>query len=324
MSEETVLSTRISPAHEGHGLLSYLSHRFKYHSLDEWRSLIIQGKVRVNGMSVAPDHVLKKNDGLSYSVILREPQVDRNIKIVHQEDAFLVACKPGNLPSHADGNFIKNTFIYIIRAVLAEGGWNGPVKLVHRLDRETSGLILVAKSDEAHRFLAGQFENSTVEKEYTAVAKGATKALNFEVEGAIGTDYESNISIRKKVVPLSTPRARAALTRFETIERLSSYTLLRCIPETGRTNQIRVHLAHIGHPLAGDKLYGRSDGQFLEFVRGARSGNYEPLPWMEAPRHMLHASKLVFTHPDSKTRVQFECPVPEDMQAFIEQNKNHH
>src|SRR5271157_190960 len=142
MSEETVLSTRISPVHDGLGLLEYLSHRFKYHSIAEWRSLIIRGKVRVNGSPVAPEHVLKKNDGISYSVILREPPIDPNIKIIHNEGAFLVACKPGNLPSHADGNFIKNTFIYLIRANLAEGGWRGPVKLVHRLDRETSGLIL--------------------------------------------------------------------------------------------------------------------------------------------------------------------------------------
>src|SRR5208337_1526737 len=103
MSEETVLTTRIAPVHDGLGLLMYLSRRFKYHSVDEWSSLIIQGKVRVNGMSVAPDHVLKKNDEVAYSVILWEPPVDPNIKILHQEDAFLVACKPGNLPSHADG-----------------------------------------------------------------------------------------------------------------------------------------------------------------------------------------------------------------------------
>ncbi len=322
MSDETILTSRISANYAGLGLLEYLLGRFKYHTEDEWKSLIALNKVRVNGIAATPDFMLKKNDEVSYSVVLREPPVDVNIKILHDEESFVVACKTGNLPSHADGNFIKHTFIYIIRKVMADGGWGGAVKLVHRLDRETSGLILVAKSDEAHRFLVNQFENGSVNKEYIAVAKGIIEKTSFEVDDAIAADGESIISIRKKVVPLATPGGRPALTRFEVIEKLSSFTLLRCLPETGRTNQIRVHLEHIGHPLAGDKLYGRSDEQFLEFVRSARSGKYDPLPWMEAPRHMLHASKLAFNHPVSKARVIFECPMPEDMEAFIAQNKN--
>jgi RluA family pseudouridine synthase len=321
MSEETVLSSRISSNYSGLTLIDFLCRRFKYHTRAEWSSLIIRGKITVNDASVSQDFVLNNKDTVTYAVILREPPVDANIQIAHCEAAFLVAFKPGNLPSHADGNFIKNTFIYILRKRLTDHGYRGPVKLVHRLDRETSGLIVVAKTKEAHRILVKQFENGSVEKEYMAVARGVIEQPNFEVGGAIVSDTDSRISIRKKVVPAASPGAKPAFTRFEVVERLADFTLVRCMPATGRTNQIRIHLAHCGHPLAGDKLYGRSDEEFLEFVRRARAGNLDPLPWMEASRHLLHAAKISFIHPVTGVRVGFECAMPEDMLEFIECHK---
>ena len=204
---------------------------------------------------------------------------------------------------------------------MAAAGHGGPVKLVHRLDRETSGIMVVGKTDSAHRILVKQFEEGSVEKEYRAVVRGAVAEDIFEVGGAIGPDGGSAVSIRKKVVPEGTPGSRTAFTRFEVIERYAGATLLRCLPATGRTNQIRVHLAHAGYPLAGDKLYGRSDDQFLEFVRRARQGLFNPLPWMEAPRHLLHAGRLSFSHPVTGERVSFECPMPDDMKLFIEKNR---
>lgn len=318
MPEETILTSRITQNHAGQRLIDYLCSRFRYHGREEWIAIIGQGKASVNGKPSSPDCVLKKNDTVSYAVVLREPPVDRGIEILHEEGSFLVAGKPGNLPSHADGNFIKNTFIYILRERMKAAGYDGPVKLVHRLDRETSGLLVVGKTDDAHRDLVRQFEEGTVGKEYMAVARGVIAEDSFEVSGAIAPDAESAISIRKKVVPEKTPGSRAASTRFKVIERFAGATLVRCIPATGRTNQIRVHLAHAGHPLVGDKLYGRTDEQFLEFVRNARAGNYGPLPWMDARRHLLHASKLSFDHPVTGLRVMFECPVPDDMWVYIE------
>ena len=177
---------------------------------------------------------------------------------------------------------------------------------------------MASKSAAAHRALARQFEEGTVEKEYLAVTRGEAARDRFEVSGTIIRDTGSSISIRRRVAPGVCGEGRASLTRFEVLERLRGYTLLRCIPATGRTNQIRVHLDHVGLPLAGDKLYGRSDDQFLEFVRRARAGIHEPLPWMEAPRHLLHASRLAFDHPLTGKRVSFECPAPSDMALFIE------
>jgi len=321
MPEKTTLSSRITSNDDGISLVDFLCSRFKYHDRDRWTGIILEGSVTVNGAAAKPERVLKKNDVVSYAVELREPPVDTGITILHEEDSFLVAGKPGNLPSHADGNFIKNTFIYILRRRMGDAGHNGPVKLVHRLDRETSGIMVVGKTDSAHRVLVKQFEEGTVEKEYRAVVRGTVADDAFEVGGAIGPDGGSAVSIRRKVVPEGTPGSRPAFTRFEVIERYAGATLLRCLPATGRTNQIRVHLDHAGHPLAGDKLYGRSDEQFLEFVRRARRGIFEPLPWMEAPRHLLHAYRLGFRHPVTGERVSFECPMPDDMKLFIDKNR---
>ncbi|HPL18287.1 MAG TPA: RluA family pseudouridine synthase [Spirochaetota bacterium] len=321
MPEKTTLSSRITSNDDGISLVDFLCSRFKYHDRDRWTGIILEGSVTVNGAAAKPERVLKKNDVVSYAVELREPPVDTGITILHEEDSFLVAGKPGNLPSHADGNFIKNTFIYILRRRMGDAGHNGPVKLVHRLDRETSGIMVVGKTDSAHRVLVKQFEEGTVEKEYRAVVRGTVADDAFEVGGAIGPDGGSAVSIRRKVVPEGTPGSRPAFTRFEVIERYAGATMLRCLPATGRTNQIRVHLDHAGHPLAGDKLYGRSDEQFLEFVRRARRGIFEPLPWMEAPRHLLHAYRLGFRHPVTGERVSFECPMPDDMKLFIDKNR---
>ncbi len=318
MPEETVLSSRVAPSLAGRSLLDYLCGRFRYHDRKEWGALIREGRVTVNGDVSAPERLLERNDIVAYRAVLREPPVDAAFSILHEEESFIVAEKTGNLPSHADGNYIKNTFIYLLRRRLEESGRVERVNLVHRLDRETSGIIVASKSRDAHRALVQQFEAGTVKKEYLAVTRGEAARDRFEVSGAIIRDTGSSISIRRKVALVGTDEGHLSLTRFEVLERLRGYTLLRCIPATGRTNQIRVHLDHVGLPLAGDKLYGRSDDQFLEFVRRARAGIHEPLPWMEAPRHLLHASRLAFDHPVTGKRVSFECPAPPDMAQFIE------
>lgn len=320
MSEETVLQSKVPAPMAGKILTEYLSQRFRYQTRDAWVDLIRSGKVTVNGQRASPALPLHKGDRVAYSVILREPPVDRNIQIVHEEDSFLVAIKPGQLPSHADGNFIKNTFIYLITQRLRDKGWKGDVRLVHRLDRETSGLMVVAKNRAAHLNLVRQFEEGSVEKEYRAVAKGRIEEKNFEVNGAIGRDPESQISVRQKVVPAGTPFSKAALTLFEKLEDLKDATWFKCMPKTGRTNQIRVHLDSIGHPIVGDKLYGRTDEEFLEFIQHVKAGGDPAFSGhAETPRHLLHASKLSFHHPETGKLLSFETEIPEDMKRFIQE-----
>ena len=318
MSEETVLQSKVPANHSGQTLLDYLSSRFKYQGRETWETLVLSGKVTVNGKKTGSSHALQKGDRVAYSVALREPPVDRNIQILYEEDSFLVAVKPGQLPSHADGNFIKNTFIYLVTEMLRNKGWKGEVKLVHRLDRETSGLMVVAKQRNAHRNLVAQFEEGRVQKEYRAVVQGRIEEKTWEVRGAIGKDPASKISVRQRMVPEGTPFSKSSLTLFEKMEDLKEAALVQCLPKTGRTNQIRVHLDSIGHPVVGDKLYGRTDEQFLDFIRHVKAGGDPAYPGhLEVPRHLLHASKLAFNHPLTGQSLVFESPLPPDMEEFI-------
>ena len=319
MTEETILSSKVPANQVGKFLLDYLCARFKYQTKDAWLELILGGKVTINGKPARPYQPLKKKDVLAYSVVLNEPPVDKTIDILHEEEGFLVATKSGQLPSHADGNFIKNTFIYLITQRLRDRGWKGDVRLVHRLDRETSGLMVVAKDKQAHLKLVRQFEDGTVDKEYLAVAKGKISEERFEVGGAIARDEESLISVRQKVVLAGTPFSKPALTRFEKVKDLKDSTLLRCLPKTGRTNQIRVHLDSLGHPIVGDKLYGKTDEEFLAFIRHVKAGGDPSFTGQaETSRQLLHASKLAFDHPSTGERVTFEAPMPLDMRKYIE------
>ena len=182
-------------------------------------------------------------------------------------------------------------------------------------------LIVAAKTSIAHRSLLRQFEAGTVKKEYIAVARGIISPDSFGIKGFLTPDRDSCVSIRKKVVFEDGEGAKYSETAFDVLERKASSTVLRCRPVTGRTNQIRVHLEKACHPLVGDKLYGRTDDEFLAFARNIRAGDYAPLPWLEAPRHLLHASRLTMHHPISGEAVQFDAPLPEDMRSFIRDSR---
>jgi 23S rRNA pseudouridine1911/1915/1917 synthase len=182
--------------------------------------------------------------------------------------------------------------------------------------------MVVAKEKTAHANLMRQFEAGTVKKEYLAVVKGRVEQEKFEVSGFLGRDPNSRISVRHALVPAGTGHARDSLTRFERVRELDGATLLRCLPETGRTNQIRVHLASVGHPVVGDKLYGRTDEEFLEFIRYVKAGGDPAYPGhAEVPRHLLHAFRLSFDHPVTGERVTFQAEMPGDMRGYIDQRR---
>ena len=321
MTEETTLSLRISSLFAGRSLLDFHTQRFKYQTTEEWKLEIGRGKVTVNGKAATADYLLRIDDIVAYSFVHTEPPVDMNIQIMHEEETFLVANKPGNLPSHSDGKYIRNTLIFLLRQRLADRGFRGAIHLAHRLDRETSGIIVTAKTKTAHQSLLRQFEARTVAKEYIAIVRGVINNSSFEVKGFLVPDQDSCISIRKKVVSDDGAGAKYSATAFEVMERFAAATMVRCKPVTGRTNQIRAHLAHAGYPLVGDKLYGRTDDEFLHFAKNVRAGCYDLPQWLETPRHLLHASQLIINHPVSGELLAFNAPVPEDMKAFIRNNR---
>ncbi len=293
-----------------------MAQRFRYQSPDGWTDRIASGDVTVNGERTAPDRVLVEGDRIAYSVVLHEPAVDARIEVLHEEPGFAVAVKPGQLPSHADGTFVTHTFIYEMGRRLDPAG--GKARLVHRLDRETSGIMVVARTKPAHAALMAQFAAGTVDKGYVAVVKGVVVADRFEVSGHLGRAVGSIISIRRGMVPAGSHDAKPSSTEFIVERRLADATVVRCVPKTGRTNQLRVHLESVGHPIVGDKMYGRTDDEYLAFIRHVKAGgDVAYAGHAETPRQWLHAARLAFDHPETGRRLTFEAPLPADMADWI-------
>ncbi|MEC7584450.1 MAG: RluA family pseudouridine synthase, partial [Planctomycetota bacterium] len=287
----------------------FLAQRFRYRDLDGWLEEIAAEKLQVDGRIASPTTRVQRGQSVTYTTEHREPEVDLEVPILFEDADLAVINKPALLPCHADGTFVRHTLAYQLRQKL------GKVSLVHRLDRETSGIMLIARNRKTQRNLAEQFSQSAVEKTYLAVAGGQVDG-DFTADGAIGLASDSKISLRRAVVADDAPEAQPARTDFSVVRALSDRTLLRCRPHTGRTHQIRVHLAAAGHPLLGDKLYGRSDEQYLEFVHHVKAGG-SPLfsPDGQPGRQMLHATSLRFAHPTHSKPLFFEVDMPQDMQS---------
>ena len=311
------LSSKVQREWGGKTLLAYLSGRYPYRTAAAWQQELQAGKITLNGQPALGAEVLKFGDRTSYTHLRSEPWVNKDVKIIFEDEFLLFANKPASLPAHADGAFVQNTLIYIIRQMRPDT----ELFLGHRLDRETSGVNVLAKSSILLGALMPLFQKGQVEKRYIAISRGRAEKDEFTVEGGMAPDPQSEISIRWKLFPAGTPNTKPSRTDFKVLSHLKGYTVLECFPKTGRTNQIRVHLDFVGLPLAGDKLYGRSDKQFLEFLAHVKGGGDSRFAGRyECERHMLHASSLGFEHPIKQEPIKIEAELPVDMKKFIEAN----
>jgi RluA family pseudouridine synthase len=216
---------------------------------------------------------------------------------------------------HADGPFVRNTFIHLLRTRLASPA----LQLVHRLDRETSGLCVVPRTRAARKALQDQFRTGTVQKTYVAVVHGRVER-DFACEQPIGLSGSSAVALRRTALPEAI-EPRPACTRFEVLKRGAARTMLRCVPQTGRTHQIRVHLEAAGFPLLGDKLYGRCDADYLAFVARVKAGgDARDVPADQPDRHLLHASELCFDHPKTGQRLTFSSAPPAIFESWLERS----
>jgi 23S rRNA pseudouridine1911/1915/1917 synthase len=307
------LDCRVDSYRSGWTVVEFLSHRFKYHPPERWTHRVEDGRVRVNGECVAKGHRVRKDDVVSYTIIHAEPPVDWRYDVVYEDDDLLAISKSGNIPVHACGVYIKNTLITHLRSLY------GQISLAHRLDRETSGLLLLTKNIRAARALSGMFEKGQVSKSYIAVVHGRVEAGSFEVDAPIGkVEYKR---VDRPVDGIATVAAaggqgnyfprriidfengKPARTRFEVLRRGDGYTVLNVQPTTGRTNQIRVHLHHVGHPLLGDKTY-RSVTE---------SSRVPPMA-----RQALHSRSLGFEHPVTRLPMTLTAEVPGDMKHVVD------
>ncbi len=278
------------------------------------KALIKSGDVKVNNFPSKPSHKLKSGDRVLLSLPAPTTQTLEpeavEFGIIHEDECVVVVNKPAGLvvhpaPGHGTGTLVHG----LLRHCGRLSGLGGPTRpgVVHRLDKDTSGLMVVAKTDGAHEFLAGQFKGGMVDKDYLALAHGMFK----REEGAIELPISRHPKKRKKM-SVAMSKGRYALTLWHKIEEFQSgFTLLSVSIKTGRTHQIRVHLSHEGHPIAGDPVYGYGKRWWK------RHPLYKKHVLPSINRQMLHATRLRFIHPEQKEYVEFKAPLPDDMDRAV-------
>jgi 23S rRNA pseudouridine1911/1915/1917 synthase len=242
-----------------------------------------------------------------------EPEAPRDVTVIYEDDAIVAVDKPAGLPVHPTARYLRNT----LTAVLEERYPKQVVHLCHRLDKETSGVIVAARSVELEVKLKAAFAGRDVKKRYLAIAHGAPREDSLVIDAPMAlAGHEVG------VLMAVTPVERGGLlsrTRVRVIERFGAFSLLECMPETGRQHQIRVHLAHIGTPIVGDKLYAHSPEVFIASLEDKLTDEMRAALLLD--RHALHAAAITFDHPRSGASITIEAPLPAQLRAFIEENR---
>ncbi|MFD2702251.1 RluA family pseudouridine synthase [Paenibacillus shunpengii] len=258
------------------------------------------GQVTVNGSQVKSNYKLAAGDKIELVVpeVAAVEILPENIplEVVYEDSSVIVVNKPRGLvvhpaPGHASGTLV-NALMYHCHDL---SGINGELRpgIVHRIDKDTSGLLMAAKNDKAHASLAAQLKDHSVNRRYIALVHGHVQHDQGTIDAPIGRDAHD-----RKMFTVTERNSKHAVTHFSVMERLGDYTLLELKLETGRTHQIRVHMKFIGHPLVGDPMYGRSKG-------------------VKMNGQALHAATLGFVHPDSGETLEFNAPLPQDMEDVL-------
>jgi RluA family pseudouridine synthase len=295
----------------------YLAGRFTYRSRTGWARLIESGRIRVNGGPCRPSRLVKLGDRIDYLPQRHpEPRVHTEIPILVEDGALLAVDKPANLPVHPSGRYFRNTLLCLLLEARGETLDEPGIRIVHRLDRETSGVVVFGKSREDASRLARQFEAHTVEKEYLVFVHGAPPDDTFTVDASLGRDPASRVRKAVGVVPAGS--GRPARTRFTTLARGAGHALLLARPLTGRLHQIRVHAKHAGFPVVGDKLYGLDERFFLKLAAG-ESYTEDERARLRLDRQGLHAWRLRFLHPHTGAPFEVAAPLPTGLRAFAEE-----
>lgn len=276
-----------------------LAQKYPEYTRSQIQNWIKAGLVSSNGQVIKANYKVKGNDHIAVQVPQPKPLVavpqDIPVDIVYEDDDVIVVNKPQGMvvhpaPGHPDGT--------LVNALLAHAhlsSINGVIRpgIVHRIDKDTSGLLMVAKTDKAQLSLSAQLKAKTTIREYYALVHGVIREDRGTIDAPLGRDPRNRQ--RQAVIK----DGRHAVTHFEVLERFNKFTLVKCILETGRTHQIRVHMAYIGHPVAGDPVYG---------PRHTLLGNGQ----------FLHAGKLGFVHPTTNKLMVFEVPLPPLFQATLQ------
>ena len=287
----------------------FLQTELSGHSRAFLQKLIEQGRVLVNGKLSKPSHRMRLGDNVSVEIPpLRSLEAASEaipLDVLFEDDDLIVVNKPAGLVVHpAAGNTehtLVNALLHHCRGKLA--GISGVERpgIVHRLDKGTSGCLVVAKTDAAHQSLVAQFKSRAVKKIYRAICWGKFGQPNGRIDTVIGRSKSDRKKMSARVA-----RGRPSLTEYRVLKQFDQFALVELTLHTGRTHQIRVHIAHIGHPVVGDAVYGRS-----------RSALHALRSTISVARPLLHAYKLSLTHPLTGKFLDFEAPIPADMEEII-------
>nr|WP_294168901.1 RluA family pseudouridine synthase [uncultured Sphingomonas sp.] len=307
-----IIEVALRPNHAGWRLDRALADAVPTLSRERLKSLVRAGALQRGG-SALRDPAFKVQGTEELLLLVPEPAPAHNaaqdipLAIVHEDEHLLVVDKPAGLVVHpAAGNLdgtLVNALLHHCRGQLSGIGGVARPGIVHRIDKDTSGLLAVAKTDRAHEGLAKQFAAHSIDRRYLAAVSGVP-AL---VAGTVDAPLARSSSDRKKMAIVADGRGKRAVTHWRKLKAWRDAALVECRLETGRTHQVRVHLASLGHPLLGDPVYGRSPPKRVQEL--LRSLNFH--------RQALHAAALGFIHPVSSKELSFESPIPADMQELF-------
>ena len=309
----------------------FLAHYYPQYSRVLLRKVIQAEGVAVDGKHGKPAFRLKPGQKVTFTLpeLPRESPIPEDIplEVLFEDDDLAVINKPANMVVHPSRGHWAGTLVgalaFRYAGKLSSVRGPGRPGIVHRLDRDTSGAILIAKNDAIHAQLAGLFETKKIHKEYFAIVSGAVNVDRDLIDLPIGHHPKNREKMR---IARDDPEAKSAQTYFEVIERFRGFSTVRALPRTGRTHQIRVHLAHVGTPVLCDKLYGGMAQLTLGEIAGRRG---EPLSGQTPEeteafaevllaRQALHARRLTFEHPVTRQEIVVEAPLPNDMRQTLE------
>lgn len=294
---------------------AYLAARYPDYSRSVVQKVIDAQAVQVNGQPVKASYKVREGDLIrvwlpELSDDAAAPE-DIPLTVVYEDAVMTVVNKPAGMVTHpAKGHWagtLVNALQFHFDTLSTVAGENRP-GIVHRLDRDTTGLILVAKEDQAHRLIAAQFEQRTIHKEYLALVSGVPDRDSDYIEKTIGFHPTNR---EKMAIRRPEDGGKEAVTFYEVVERFRGYALVCCKPQTGRTHQIRVHMAHIGHPILADKAYSGRDRFTLGDLVGRPDGPEAETVLLD--RQALHAHSLTLTHPLTGLPLSFTAELPPDM-----------
>jgi 23S rRNA pseudouridine1911/1915/1917 synthase len=316
----------VGPNQQGIRLDAFLKERYRKRSREALKRAIDSGAISLKrsqgphltvGKLKPSSQLIPGDEVLVLSERKPEPPVSFDYRVIFEDDVLFVIEKPANLPVHPAGRYFFNTLLVHLKTE----GHRNPLRaereyfLVHRIDKETSGILVLAKDRDVCTHLTRQFAERRTEKRYLAVVRGVPPET-FEVDLALRRARNSLVELKMEPAPES-DGGQTAFTRFRRLEVAGDFALVECHPKTGRQHQIRVHLDAAGHPIVGDKLYGMDEAEALRFYERSRL-----TPEAEArlllPRHALHSAGLSFKHPLTGKRLEFRSELPPDLRVFLD------